>query len=83
MTMLPSTEAPACGNEATVFHVCRQTGRAVFKQALLAKHGKLVIVPQRQLSSHSIDGLAFLFMGSNICPLLDPGCVKALLCCRQ
>ena len=56
--MLRSTEAPACSNQATVFHVCRLTGRAVFKRALLAKHGKLVIIPQRQLSSHSVDDLA-------------------------
>ncbi len=29
----------------------------MFKQALLAKHGKLVIIPQRKLSS-SVDDLA-------------------------
>ncbi len=55
--MLRSTEAPACGHQATDFHVCRLTGRAMFKQALLAKHGKLVIIPQRKLSS-SVDDLA-------------------------
>ncbi len=56
--MLRSTKAPACGSQAAVFHVCRLTGRAMFKQTLLAKHGKLILIPQRQLSSHSVNDLA-------------------------
>jgi len=56
--MLRSTKAPACGNGAAVFHVCRLTGRATFKRALLAKHGKLVFISQRELSRHSVDDLA-------------------------
>ncbi len=56
--MRRSAEAPACGNQATVFHVCRLTGRAIFKQTLLAKHGKLVLIPQQKLSSHNDDDLA-------------------------
>ncbi|DBB06840.1 TPA: hypothetical protein ACH3X3_009500 [Trebouxia sp. C0006] len=35
----------------------RLTGRAMFKQTLLAKHGKLILIPQSKLSS-SIDELA-------------------------
>ncbi len=30
----------------------------MFRQALLAKHGKLIFIPQRELSRHSIDDLA-------------------------
>ena len=30
----------------------------MFRQALLAKHGKLVLIPQHKLSSSSVDGLA-------------------------
>ncbi len=30
----------------------------MFKQTLLAKHGKLILIPQRQLSSHSVNDLA-------------------------
>ena len=56
--MLGSRKAPACSNEAAVFHVCRLTGRAMFKRALLAKHGKLVCISQRELSRHSVDDLA-------------------------
>ena len=55
--MLRTTEAPACGHQATDFHVCRLTGRAMFKQTLLAKHGKLILIPQSKLSS-SVDELA-------------------------
>ncbi len=55
--MLRNTEAPACGHQAGVFHFCRLTGRAMFKQTLLAKHGKLVLIPQHKLSS-SVDELA-------------------------
>ena len=57
VTMLRNTEAPACGHQSSDFHVCRLTGRATFKRALLAKHGKLVLNPQHKLSS-SVDELA-------------------------
>ena len=40
------------------FHLCRLTGRAVFRRAFLAKHGKLVLIPQHKLSSSDIDELA-------------------------
>ena len=56
--MLHSSEAPACGNPAADFHVCRLTGCATFKTALLAKHGKLMTICQHKLSSHSVDDLA-------------------------
>ncbi|KAA6421582.1 MAG: hypothetical protein FRX49_08526 [Trebouxia sp. A1-2] len=36
----------------------RLTGRAVFRRAFLAKHGKLVLIPQHKLSSSDIDELA-------------------------
>ncbi|DBA89015.1 TPA: hypothetical protein ACH3X2_000231 [Trebouxia sp. C0005] len=36
----------------------RLTGRAVFRRALLAKHGKLVLILQHKLSSSDIDELA-------------------------
>ena len=32
------------------FIVCRLTGRAVFRRALLAKQGKLVLIPEQELS---------------------------------
>jgi len=30
----------------------------MFRRTLLAKHGKLVLIPQHKLSSHSVDDLA-------------------------
>ena len=32
---------------------CRLTGRAIFRRVLLAKHGKLVLIPRHKLSSSS------------------------------
>ena len=29
----------------------------MFRRALLAKHGRLVLIPHQKLSSHSVDGL--------------------------
>ena len=55
---LLSTVAPSCSNQTAVWCCCRQTGRAVFRQTLLAKHGKLILIPLRELIRSSVPDLA-------------------------
>ena len=56
--VLVSTAAPCCSNQTAVCCCCRQAWRAVCRQTWLAKHGKLVIIPQHQRSRSSVAGLA-------------------------
>jgi hypothetical protein len=55
---LLSTVAPSYSNQTALSRFCRLTGRATFRQKLLAKHGKLVLISRHELSRSSLDDLA-------------------------
>ncbi len=58
---LLSTVAPSCSNQTALSRFCRLTGRAMFRQTLLAKHGKLVLIPRREIVRSSVTDLAACF----------------------